>query len=185
MHELVLRVGEASNRADREFTEFWIEFCFVAKLAAHLAEAAQQVGRMSERLENVADGAAALGGEVVVDDAVGFGEIFAIQVRYAGRHECTSLYDRGGILNRARDRALNKVPHLQSSPLRERGNSVRRTAFRTLRRRAGSSASRLLPSGSRRRSKPGRALRTLLSSSRPGLSLFQFGSRASRTRRPA
>ena len=46
---------------------------------------------MRERLEDVADGAAALGGEVVEDHAVGFGKVFAIQVRYARRHECTSL----------------------------------------------------------------------------------------------
>ena len=49
MHEFVLRIGQAADRADCELAEFWIQLGFVAKLAAHLAEAAQQVWSMSER----------------------------------------------------------------------------------------------------------------------------------------
>jgi hypothetical protein len=45
---------------------------------------------MREHAEEVADGAATSRGQVVEDDTVGFGKVFAIQVRYSRGHECAS-----------------------------------------------------------------------------------------------
>src|ERR1700735_1724733 len=91
MHELVLSIGEASDRANRQFAQLGIELGFVAKLATDLTEAAQQVWCMRECAEDVADSAAALGGEVVEDDAGGLGKVLAIQVGDARRHVSISL----------------------------------------------------------------------------------------------
>src|ERR1700689_383993 len=81
MRELVLRAGEASDRHQREFAQLGVEFGAVAQLAAEREEAPQQVRRMSQHAEDIADRVFALFDEAVEDFAVLIRQVFTIEIR--------------------------------------------------------------------------------------------------------